>query len=39
MIAYGDFSRPAGEHALYRLIDHRPGLERMIQECWPGTRT
>jgi DNA-binding LacI/PurR family transcriptional regulator len=27
MIAYGDFGRRAGEHALYRLIDHRPGLD------------
>jgi DNA-binding LacI/PurR family transcriptional regulator len=30
MIAYGDFSRPAGEHALARLIDHRPGLDAVF---------
>jgi DNA-binding LacI/PurR family transcriptional regulator len=30
MIAYGDFSRPAGEHALSRLIDHRPGLDAVF---------
>jgi DNA-binding LacI/PurR family transcriptional regulator len=30
MIAYGDFSRRAGEHALYRLIDHRPGLDAVF---------
>lgn len=26
MIAYGDFTRQAGEHAMSRLIDHRPRL-------------
>jgi DNA-binding LacI/PurR family transcriptional regulator len=30
MIAYGDFSRSAGEHALTRLIDHRPGLDAVF---------
>ena len=30
MIAYGDFSRRSGEHALYRLIDHRPGLDAVF---------
>ena len=30
MIAYGDFSRSAGEHALVRLIDHRPGLDAVF---------
>ncbi|MDQ2812728.1 MAG: LacI family transcriptional regulator [Actinomycetota bacterium] len=30
MVAYGDFSRPAGEHALARLIDHRPGLDAVF---------
>jgi DNA-binding LacI/PurR family transcriptional regulator len=30
LIAYGDFSRPAGEHALVRLIDHRPGLDAVF---------
>ena len=30
MIAYGDFSRSAGEHALARLIDHRPGLDAVF---------
>jgi DNA-binding LacI/PurR family transcriptional regulator len=27
LIAYGDFTRRAGEHALFRLIDHRPKLD------------
>jgi DNA-binding LacI/PurR family transcriptional regulator len=30
MIAYGDFSRSAGEHALVRLIDHRPELDAVF---------
>lgn len=30
MIAYGDFSRSAGEHALARLIDHRPKLDAVF---------
>jgi DNA-binding LacI/PurR family transcriptional regulator len=30
MIAYGDFSRSAGEHALVRLIDHRPRLDAVF---------
>jgi DNA-binding LacI/PurR family transcriptional regulator len=30
MIAYGDFSRRAAEHALCRLIDHRPGLDAVF---------
>ena len=30
MIAYGDFSRQAGEHALVRLLDHRPGLDAVF---------
>jgi DNA-binding LacI/PurR family transcriptional regulator len=30
MIAYGDFGRLSGEHAMYRLIDHRPGLDAVF---------
>ena len=30
MIAYGDFSHRAGEHALCRLVDHRPGLDAVF---------
>jgi DNA-binding LacI/PurR family transcriptional regulator len=30
LIAYGDFSRQSGEHAMYRLIDHRPGLDAVF---------
>jgi DNA-binding LacI/PurR family transcriptional regulator len=30
MIAYGDFSRSAGEHAVVRLIDHRPRLDAVF---------
>lgn len=30
MIAYGDFSSPSGEHALFRLIDHRPGIDAVF---------
>lgn len=30
LIAYGDFSRQAGEHALARLIDHRPGIDAVF---------
>jgi DNA-binding LacI/PurR family transcriptional regulator len=30
MIAYGDFTRRAGEHALHRLIDHRPRLDAVF---------
>jgi DNA-binding LacI/PurR family transcriptional regulator len=30
LVAYGDFSGHAGEHALYRLIDHRPKLDAVF---------
>jgi DNA-binding LacI/PurR family transcriptional regulator len=30
MIAYGNFSRSAGEHALVRLIDHRPRTDAVF---------
>src|SRR6202035_875281 len=30
LIAYGDYTRRAGEHALRRLIDHRPGLDAVF---------
>jgi DNA-binding LacI/PurR family transcriptional regulator len=30
MIAYGDFSTMSGEHALLRLIDHRPGIDAVF---------
>jgi DNA-binding LacI/PurR family transcriptional regulator len=30
MIAYGDFTRRAGEHALCRLVDHRPRLDAVF---------
>jgi len=30
MIAYGDFTRRSGEHALHRLIDHRPSLDALF---------
>jgi DNA-binding LacI/PurR family transcriptional regulator len=30
MIAYGDFSRLSGEHALFRLIDHRPYIDAVF---------
>jgi DNA-binding LacI/PurR family transcriptional regulator len=30
MIAYGDFSCPSGEHALLRLVDHRPGIDAVF---------
>lgn len=30
MIAYGDFTRRSGEHALFRLIDHRPRLDAVF---------
>jgi DNA-binding LacI/PurR family transcriptional regulator len=30
MIAYGDFSLVSGEHAMYRLIDHRPALDAVF---------
>lgn len=30
LVAYGDFSRQAGEHALARLIDHRPKLDAVF---------
>jgi DNA-binding LacI/PurR family transcriptional regulator len=30
MIAYGDYTRRAGEHALRRLIDHRPRLDAVF---------
>jgi len=30
MIAYGDFGSASGEHALFRLIDHRPALDAVF---------
>ena len=30
MIAYGDFSLMSGQHALFRLIDHRPGIDAVF---------
>ena len=30
MIAYGDFSTVSGQHALLRLIDHRPGIDAVF---------
>ncbi|HET9896477.1 MAG TPA: LacI family DNA-binding transcriptional regulator [Streptosporangiaceae bacterium] len=30
MIAYGDFGLRSGEHAMYRLIDHRPSLDAVF---------
>ncbi len=30
MIAYGDFTRTSGEHALYRLLDLRPGIDAIF---------
>jgi DNA-binding LacI/PurR family transcriptional regulator len=30
MIAYGDFTRTSGEHALYRLLDLRPGVDAVF---------
>jgi DNA-binding LacI/PurR family transcriptional regulator len=30
MIAYGDFSLISGQHALFRLIDHRPGIDAVF---------
>jgi DNA-binding LacI/PurR family transcriptional regulator len=30
MIAYGDFSRSSGEHAMYRLLDLRPGIDAVF---------
>jgi DNA-binding LacI/PurR family transcriptional regulator len=30
MIAYGDFSTMSGQHALQRLIDHRPGIDAVF---------
>jgi DNA-binding LacI/PurR family transcriptional regulator len=30
MIAYGDFSTMSGQHALLRLIDHRPGIDAVF---------
>jgi DNA-binding LacI/PurR family transcriptional regulator len=30
MIAYGDFGRLSGEHALFRLIDHRPAIDAVF---------
>ena len=29
-IAYGDFTRPAGVHAMTRLLDHRPNLDAVF---------
>jgi DNA-binding LacI/PurR family transcriptional regulator len=30
MTAYGDFTRTSGEHALYRLLDLRPGIDAVF---------
>jgi DNA-binding LacI/PurR family transcriptional regulator len=30
MIAYGDFGIVSGEHAMYRLVDHRPSLDAVF---------
>ena len=30
MIAYGDFSLMSGQHALFRLLDHRPGIDAVF---------
>jgi len=30
MVAYGDFGSASGEHALFRLIDHRPGIDAVF---------
>jgi len=30
MIAYGDFSLMSGQHALFRLIDHRPAINAVF---------
>jgi DNA-binding LacI/PurR family transcriptional regulator len=30
MIAYGDFGIVSGEHAMYRLVDHRPNLDAVF---------
>ena len=30
MIAYGDFSTMSGQHAMLRLIDHRPGIDAVF---------
>jgi DNA-binding LacI/PurR family transcriptional regulator len=30
LVAYGDFGLLSGEHAMYRLIDHRPGLDAVF---------
>lgn len=30
MTAYGDFGRLSGEHAMFRLIDHRPGIDAVF---------
>jgi DNA-binding LacI/PurR family transcriptional regulator len=30
MVAYGDFSTMSGQHALLRLIDHRPGIDAVF---------
>jgi DNA-binding LacI/PurR family transcriptional regulator len=30
LIAYGDFSTMSGQHALLRLIDHRPGIDAVF---------
>jgi DNA-binding LacI/PurR family transcriptional regulator len=30
MIAYGDFSHMSGQHALFRLLDHRPGIDAVF---------
>ena len=35
MIAYGDFGRLSGEHALFRLIDHRPAIDAVFTASDP----
>ncbi len=30
MVAYGDFSRASGEHAVFRLLSHRPNLDAIF---------
>ncbi len=30
MVAYGDFSRVSGEHAVFRLLSHRPNLDAIF---------
>jgi DNA-binding LacI/PurR family transcriptional regulator len=35
MIAYGDFGHMSGEHALFRLIDHRPAIDAVFAASDP----